>query len=432
MLKIISWFIIGIIYNIGYCYIFSKIIKQEFKLNKKLLFTCMFFALVNCYTIYFTAAMRPIITNFCMIILFFINYKKNILITAMIELYIFLMFVISEAIFVLIFIGILKLNGEFLQEHWLGLLITNGLIFIITNILAKFFFIKLFKLEVEKWSYNKNLNNIVLYVLGMATVMMLVYPLFNYKITLIQILFSTIILAFSIIFVIGFFRQKNDNLKLLKEYDSLIRYSETYEKLIDEKSKQQHENKNQLIIVKSMIEDSKKNKSAIEYIDKLLNIEEENKDYNYLNKLKNIPTGIKGLIYYKIEQMKKLKIEVYLDVPKKLTKKNLKSCENNIKDLSRILGVYLDNAKEAASESVNKYIIIELTETDNCIEFNISNTYKGDINLDKIDKEGFTTKGKGHGYGLSLVNDIIKKNNIFFQSRNINGMYYVQKLKIKK
>ena len=181
-----------------------------------------------------------------------------------------------------------------------------------------------------------------------------------------------------------------------------------------------------------MIEPLKKNKLAEEYIDKLLNIEEENKDYNYLNKLKNIPTGIKGLIYYKIEQMKKLKIEVYLDVPKKLTKKNLKSCEANLKDLSRILGVYLDNAKEAASESLNKYVIIELVETKEYIEFNISNTYNGTINLDKLDKEGYTTKGKGHGYGLSLINDIIKKNRVFSQSRNINGMYYVQNLKIKK
>ena len=250
MLKIISWFIIGIVYNIGYCYIFSKIIKQEFKLNKKLLLTCIFFALINCYTVYFTAAMRPIITNFCMIILFFINYKKNILITAMIELYIFLMFVISEVLFVVLFIGIFKLNGEFLQEHWLGLLVTNGLIFIITNVLAKLFFIKLFKLEAEKWNYNKNLNNIILYILCIVTIIILCIPLFYYNISFIQILIYTIILIFSIVFVIGFFRQKNDNLKLLKEYDSLIRYSETYEKLIDEKSKQQHENKNQLVIVK--------------------------------------------------------------------------------------------------------------------------------------------------------------------------------------
>ena len=156
-------------------------------------------------------------------------------------------------------------------------------------------------------------------------------PLFYNNVSFTQILICGIILIFAIVFVIGFFRQKNDNLKLLKEYDNLIRYSETYEKLIDEKSKQQHENKNQLVIVRSMIESVKKNKLAVEYIDKLLNVEEENKDYNYLNKLKNIPTGIKGLIYYKIEQMKKLKIEVYLDVPKKLTKKNLKSCETNLK-----------------------------------------------------------------------------------------------------
>lgn len=432
MLKIISWFIIGVVYNIGCCYIFSKLIKNKFVITKNLLVASVVMAFINCYTIYFNNSMRPLITNFCTIIIFLIIYKRNLLMTIMLELYIFFMSAISEIVFVLTFSSILDVYGQFLQENWLGILITNMIIFAIIFLLAKFIFIKICKIEAEKWKYNKNLNNIVLYVLSISTAIILGVNILDYKASAVQLISYCVLLAFVIIFVFGFFAQKNKNLKLLKEYDGLIRYSETYEKLIDEKSKQQHENKNQLIIVRSMIEDSKKNKPAVEYIDKLLNIEEENKDYNYLNKLKNIPTGIKGLIYYKIEQMKKLKIEVYLDVPKKLINKHLKSCETNLKDLSRILGVYLDNAKEAASEATNKYIIIELVESKEFIEFNISNTYNGTINMDRLDKEGYTTKGKGHGYGLSLVNDIIKKNDVFKQSRNINGMYYVQNLKIKK
>ena len=44
----------------------------------------------------------------------------------------------------------------------------------------------------------------------------------------------------------------------------------------------------------------------------------------------------------------------------------------------------------------------------------------------------YTTKGKGHGYGLPVVKDIISKNENLRIAREINGDYYISKLYIKK
>ena len=178
---------------------------------------------------------------------------------------------------------------------------------------------------------------------------------------------------------------------------------------------------------------NKNNKKAIKYIDELFQNEIEDENIEILKKLQYLPQGgLKGLIYYKLEEMMNKKISVYVDISSELKKTNCKKqLNNNLRDISKILGVYIDNAIEATLSSEPKYIIIEGYLDDNDIVFSISNTYKGNIELNKVDKEGYTTKGEGKGYGLSLVKDIINKNSYLNQERLLNGIYYVQKLYIR-
>lgn len=48
-----------------------------------------------------------------------------------------------------------------------------------------------------------------------------------------------------------------------------------------------------------------------------------------------------------------------------------------------------------------------------------------------MDKQGYSTKGKSRGYGLSLVQDILNKSAYLKQEREMNGIFYVQKLIIQ-
>ena len=96
--------------------------------------------------------------------------------------------------------------------------------------------------------------------------------------------------------------------------------------------------------------------------------------------------------------------------------------------MCHILGIYIDNAIQAAEESRRKSLSIEIYVMNDMLNFVISNTYKGSINLEKLGKKGYSTKGKNHGMGLYLAKKIIKQNDKFSYKPLIINKLFVQKL----
>ncbi len=67
----------------------------------------------------------------------------------------------------------------------------------------------------------------------------------------------------------------------------------------------------------------------------------------------------------------------------------------------------------------------------NIIMVKFSNNYIGNIDTNKIFDNGYTTKGRGHGYGLSLVRDIVKNNTILENKTEISKNIFSQIIIIK-
>lgn len=92
---------------------------------------------------------------------------------------------------------------------------------------------------------------------------------------------------------------------------------------------------------------------------------------------------------------------------------DLNSLNMKIYEFTRILGILLDNAIEAAKECDEKVIYLEMR---NDIHRNrqlllIENTYKNkDINIDKIFEKNYSTKQGNSGIGLWEVRQILKRN----------------------
>lgn len=100
--------------------------------------------------------------------------------------------------------------------------------------------------------------------------------------------------------------------------------------------------------------------------------------------------------------------------------------------LTQLLGIYFDNAIEAAEESKKRKIVFETYIVNKNLIFVISNTYKDKINISNMSKKGISSKGTNRGKGLYFANKIINRSNSFEASNIIIDDYYFQKLIIKK
>jgi len=429
---IVSWFICGILYFFLYSYLFSTMIcKEKFTLDRRCIILSLVMSAMQCIVMEIGLGyLRPYIMHLLSFFMLKLLYKQKFIKTLLGLLIIFILSFISEFIFGGIGVLLFNMNFSVMNENYLYYLLLNVAISFICYLITKIHFIKNLIDTIVNWYSKNEYKSLVFFVFLILSIS--IFILYNNFINILPtpVLALTNLFCIGVfVFVIGFFKEKSNNNKIIYEYDQLLDYIKTYEQLLDEKSKNQHEYKNQLSVIRMMC----RNKKTVDYIDSLLENEIE-ANLETANKLKYIPKGgLKGLIYYKIETMKKKKLKVFIDVSSELRNYKLwNKCDKNLQSISKILGVYLDNAIEAAENSREKFIIFEVFIEDKNIVFTISNTFSNEINMEKIDENGYSTKGKGKGYGLSLVKDLISKNDCLEQTRTISGIYYIQKLYIKK
>lgn len=105
----------------------------------------------------------------------------------------------------------------------------------------------------------------------------------------------------------------------------------------------------------------------------------------------------------------------------------------NMYELSRILGIFLDNAIEAANECEEKIINVKFMNERNRHRhiLIIENTYKDkNINTQEIFNKGITGKKSHSGLGLWEVRKYITKNKNLNLITNKNDKYFIQQLEI--
>lgn len=430
-----STYIMCFTYNLLYCYLFCKyVLKEKFRINKKILIISGILAIPSSLNYYFNNnALKPFIPNIVGFIVIKLSYNSSVIKILIGVLITFLLAAISELVYAFIAVNGLGFTQDYLNNTTQGFIFTNICIFLLVMLISNFKKVKkLINTIITSFDGRKVIFTVIIVILTLSVVIFSIYKNFYDGISPTYFIVTNLFFISVYVFIIGFFVQKSNNNRLTSKYDQLIDYSKTYEQELVKRSKKQHEYKNQLVIIKSMIQD--KDKEVIEYINGILHDNDKNKDTKWLTRLTNIPLGgLKGLIYYKINEMTLKGIKVNLEVAESLNKKSLwKNYSENSHDISKIIGVYIDNAIEAASLADKKEVEIQFYLDENDIILCIGNTFTGNIDLSKIDNEGYSTKGNNRGYGLPLAKDLLlKHNDILSSDRIIMDNYYVQNLIIK-
>ena len=413
--------------------IFATIIlKPELRESKsKIIIIALIIIISDIFIYKYTNGISKSLLTFITCLLIIYQTYKITLKTTIILSVLFMLLLIIPELCILGIMTIFNLSKEYFYETFAGSLLSNAIIFTIIIVITTLLRKQIRKLLNVKLKHNTKI--IIFSVLAMMSALIFFYDIISSfrigtKIIFYIIAIFTFVTALIIVII-----QENNNIKLKLEYDKLLEFMETYEIELENQRILRHEYKNQLITIKSKIIDKDKKSKVIDYINSILGDNTKFSQESY-TKLQYLPAnGIKALFYFKISESKNKGINTSINISTNIKKSVLNSLTTKeFKDLGILIGVYLDNAIEASQLSDDKLLGIEIYNTEEGVIIIISNSYKGTIDEHKIGKIRFSTKGKGRGYGLMLVNNTLNNNKIIKIEREITKNLYIQKIIIKK
>jgi two-component system sensor histidine kinase AgrC len=128
-------------------------------------------------------------------------------------------------------------------------------------------------------------------------------------------------------------------------------------------------------------------------------------DSNLLLALQHIKVyAVFGLLWNKINEAENKGIQVGVQVINEVHEVGMK-----LTDLCEVLGNFLDNAIDAAVASKIKKMNISLADDEGYLTISIENTFEGIVDVKEIQKKGYSTKGNGRGFGLTITNQILSR-----------------------
>lgn len=434
MSQVIEAIIELVITTIG-VYLFGRIaLNKKIEVSKSK-FLVFFIITVVCNTIIYlnlTGTLKTILMEIINIIFFVKVFKISMSKSIFLTLIHLLFLVLAELLQFFVITKILIIDVEFCYREIMGS-IYSSFISCVLLITITIFIRKLLRFILNT-KISSNLKIIIYSIMTLLCTIGLFYKMISeFKISN-DIMSYLVSLMMLIVVLIGLIRQAIDNVILSEKYENVLDYMSGYEHEVENQRIVRHEAKNELIIIKSKICDGESSKELMDYIDEILDEKVEFKEEKYAKFGYLPPNGIKGLLYFKAQQGQNEGLNISLNVSSRVENSNIYNLNSKEeKCLGKILGVFLDNAVEASLKSKAKEFGIEVyLNSDSECEI-IGNSFDGDIDVTKIGKERFSTKGKTRGHGLLLVNLLLEMNKKAFNVKTDIGQgIYVQTITIKK
>lgn len=309
----------------------------------------------------------------------------------------------------------------------------NIYICIIFSLLLKFQIPKRIYTFINKNYYSKNNDSLIYSLIVIAIIIISTIESYM-ELSLTVILITNVIMGIIFIGIIFMSSKIKANYnKISSKYETSISSLKEYEVMIDKFRVYTHENKNEFYTIRNMLKNGEDRNEVIKYIDTLIDNKIQDNE-KIMAKTAKIPSGgLRATIYSKLCLMDKLKIKYKLNISRDVRTTDLIDLDEDlVLKICKILGVFLDNAIEAVKGLKKKQIAVEMYAIDNDLCIDITNKFKGNLDINKISEAKYTTKGDGHGYGLTLVNQIINDEAGKLENeKSINRDTFTQTLKIK-
>lgn len=429
MLDLISTFIGTVITTLSGVIFGKHILKEEIKTKFPYILLIILSNSLLAEILYILGFMssKVVIGFFLYFVLFKLIFKCKYSKTFLITIIFYLLIFASEIVFLLIITNLLKISGNSTYIQYGATLFGN--LFISMMVLGLGYLLRKFL----RLLINIKIKNYFLIYLGwswLCILILLIVVALESKLTITTfvILFVAITILFTIFISL---KQSYNHHELTLKYDKLLEFIKKYELEIDKQRILRHETRNQFVIIKSKIIDKDKESNIIEYINEIIEDNNQKINNSEYSKLGYLPSnGIKGLFYFKVSEASDKKIDIKINISKQVEKCFLnKLSSNSFNQIGKVLGIFLDNAIEGALSSDDKQLGIEVYCEDDEATFIITNTY---INESFISANRRSTKGINRGHGLLLAEQIIKLNSKLSNETTVMESVYIQKLTIKK
>ena len=412
---VISCFIV-IISQMVYIFSYKKLTDKMLNVTPLKVFTILIFAALAMLNSLFNVNYFKLIMGY--LIIYFICkiwFKDSIKVTfyysfVLTIVYIMMEFIICFNVFSLFFTSVDELNSSLAAKNALTIIMTMSTYFIVAIKPVKNIINRGSNIVFSKWA-----NEILLSMLLIIGNLLSMHFGFNYKsdfFYIIAIIIITVI-TFLLIFLL---RSNYSKEKLQIRNEFLIENIKNYEIIADDYRELKHNLKHDLMAIRSVA-----NEQSQTIIDQ--KIKKYNKSYDWLVNIGQIPKGLQGLLYLKLYEIKKEKLNI--EVNNKLNEEN--TPQINIKSYTLLcdaLGITIDNAIEAAKNSSDKSIYIDLEKNNSILNIKIMNTFNGNLDLDKLGKKNYSTKKIKSGIGLNYINQFDKKS-ITIKKEIINNIFIV-------
>jgi len=393
-----------------------------------MVFTVSFEIIKTVIPQYLTALLSAIIAVLISIFIFKINYKKSILayfITAVTV-------AIIDCVTCMILLKICNLPSfEELSKSQLLMSIAKIIIFTTVFLIAKVVKFYQERSKLYKFENVKNstllINSIITCFLLFPNLIMILYYHDNKALPLIIIIIN--IIAIVATFAINMFNTQR-SIKLVQTEEELVTekiYNDTLQHLVDSLRTFKHDYNNTLQTIHGYLfmEDID---GLRKFFDQIL---DESKTITALDKLnpelfRN--PSLFGLVTAKFEYAKNSNVTMNFEIYA-----NLENIDMKTYDFTRIMGILLDNAIEAAAGSEKKLVNFYVVERNNKVTIEISNSFSDTgLKIEELNKKGISTKGENRGLGLYKVKDILSKySKVKHETTATNGMF-LQRLIVEK